>query len=112
MVIRRITTRRRKRKGEHMKVYIAGKITGYPNYKEHFKRAEEHLKALGHTVMNPAILPEGFHWRDYMHICIPMLDVCEAIYLLNNWRDSDGAKIEYHTANMSNKIIMYEEEKQ
>jgi hypothetical protein len=42
-----------------MKVYIAGKITGDPHYRAKVAAAELGLKAFGHTVMNPAILPEG-----------------------------------------------------
>ena len=44
-----------------MKIYIAGKITGRENYKDEFKKAEERLTKQGHTVMNPAFLPEGFN---------------------------------------------------
>lgn len=74
-----------------MKVYISGKITGCPDYKERFSCAEKLLTAQGHTVMNPAILPDGFTHGEYMTICLSMLHVCDAIYLLENWRDSDGA---------------------
>lgn len=42
-----------------MKIYIAGKITGEPNYKEKFDIAATSLEAQGHIVLNPAELPEG-----------------------------------------------------
>lgn len=42
-----------------MKLYIAGPITGVPDYAERFKRAEEDLKAMGHTVINP-VKDKGF----------------------------------------------------
>ena len=37
-----------------MKIYIAGKITGDPNYREKFEKAEKFLAGQGHSVMNPA----------------------------------------------------------
>lgn len=76
------------------KVYIAGKISGDPNYREKFAKAEEELKAQGYIVMNPAILPEGFTWDNYMNITIAMLSACDTIYLLEDWEDSQGAQIE------------------
>ena len=40
-----------------MKVYIAGKITGDPGYRDKFAAAEIQLGWQGHTVLNPAELP-------------------------------------------------------
>ena len=40
-----------------MKVYIAGKITGNPNYREEFAAAERKVRALGDIPLNPAVLP-------------------------------------------------------
>jgi hypothetical protein len=42
-----------------MKLYIAGKISGEPNYKNKFARVGEKLEQAGHWVMNPASLPPG-----------------------------------------------------
>ena len=42
-----------------MKVYIAGKITGDPGYRDKFAAAEIQLGWQGHTVLNPAELPGG-----------------------------------------------------
>lgn len=78
-----------------MKIYVAGPITGITDYKERFKEAEEALKAKGHTVMNPAILPEGFEHHEYMNICLPMVEVCDVILMLPRWSDSTGARAEF-----------------
>lgn len=91
-----------------MKIYIAGKITDNPNYKIHFAIAEAGLKAMGHTPMNPAILPDGFEHHEYMKICFSMIDVCDGIYLLSNWQDSKGAKMEHDYAAMHNKDVLYQ----
>jgi len=88
-----------------VKIYIAGKITDNPDYKTHFARAEKRL-AENHTVMNPAVLPLGFDYEDYMRICFAMIDVCDAVYMLDNWRDSPGAIREYEYA--KGKEIIFE----
>ena len=78
-----------------MKVYIAGKITNNEDFKVEFKTREMALKIMGHTVLNPAELPFGLGYQEYMHICYAMIDVAEAVSLLENWIDSPGAKMEY-----------------
>lgn len=90
------------------KVYIAGKITGLENYKEKFADAEKELAEKGYLCMNPSILNEGFEWKEYMHICLSMLDVCNTIYLLDNWQQSEGAKTELQYAIKKNKKIIYQ----
>lgn len=39
---------------EMSKIYISGPITGTDNYMERFEKAENGLKALGVSVVNPA----------------------------------------------------------
>lgn len=91
------------------KIYIAGGITGVPDYKEHFAKAEEFLKSKGAIPMNPARMSEGLEWKDYLHICLAMIDVCEAVYLLDNWHDSDGARAEAFSADLYGKEKYFEE---
>lgn len=90
------------------KIYIAGRITGYEKYKEHFARAESQLTYSGHIVLNPATLPPGLTEEEYMRICIPMLNICNSIYMLKGWESSVGAKIEHALASQANKAIYYE----
>lgn len=89
-----------------MKLYIAGKITGNENFVEDFKKAENYLKEKGHTVLNPAILPYGFSWDEYMVVCLSMILICDGIYLLDNWRESKGACMEVGYAREKNKKIL------
>ena len=78
-----------------MKVYIAGKITGDPDYREKFARAERIWSAAGHTVLNPAILPDGLTQRDYMRICMAMVDCADLLVLLPDWMESGGSRTEF-----------------
>lgn len=89
-----------------MKTYIAGPITGVPNYEVAFREAEMTLLMKGHRVMNPAVLPEGFTHAEYMHICYAMLDVCDAIHMLPGWQDSPGAKMEFIYATNHGKVVL------
>ena len=91
-----------------MKIYISGKITGIRYYKQVFSAAEKTLLQDGHNVMNPAILPIGFSWDEYMHVCYAMIDVCDAVYMLKNWTSSKGASAEYTYALKLNKLIIFE----
>lgn len=78
-----------------MKIYIAGKITGDPGYKEKFRRAAEKLEAQGHIVLNPAVLPEGMAEADYMRICLAMMESADKVALLPDHVHSRGALVEY-----------------
>lgn len=99
-----------RRKGRRVKIYIAGKITGEPNYKEKFDIAATSLEAQGHIVLNPAELPEGMLPADYMRICFAMIDTADAIYLLKGWYSSSGASIERNYAMYTGKSILTEGE--
>ena len=78
-----------------MKVYIAGKITGVPNYKDNFYDGKRAMEMEGHTVLNPADLPEGMKPADYMRICFAMIDCADVVAFLPDWLYSDGASLEY-----------------
>lgn len=90
------------------KVFISGKITGDSDYKEKFAKAEKELSAQGYLVMNPGVFPEGFSWFEYMTITLSMLEVCNAIYMLDGWQDSRGANLEYLQAQHKGYTILYQ----
>lgn len=94
-----------------MKLYIAGKITGDKNYRRKFKKAEKVLKRHGHTVLNPSILPNGLTWEDYIHIDKSIIDICDGVCFLPDWRESKGATYEYKYAHDKNKDVFFFAEK-
>lgn len=94
-----------------MRIYIAGKITGNPNYKEQFAAAEERLSKLGYTVVNP-VMEEGYPYRYYINVGLRKLGHCDAIYLLRNWRRSKGARLERKYAKTVGMKIIKEQRKQ
>lgn len=89
-----------------MKVYIAGKISGDPEYREKFRRAAEELEAKRYIVLNPAVLPAGMSKADYMAICIPMLQLADMIVMLPGWEDSPGARLELEYAKYVGKKVL------
>ena len=94
-----------------MKVYLAGKISGDPNYRDKFRKAAEQLGEDGNIILNPAILPEGMAPEDYMSICLPMLFAADVVAFLPDSHLSAGARIEYNLAIYINKhIVMLQEE--
>ena len=91
------------------KIYIAGPITGDPDYKAKFGAVKQTLEEQGYTVLNPAELPEGMTAADYMRICLAMLDVADGIYMLPGWENSLGAGTELQLAWYCGKPIQYAE---
>lgn len=77
-----------------MKIYLAGKITGDPDYKRKFSAVEGVLRDYGHVVLSPATLPEGLRPKEYMRICFSMIDVAELVAFIPDWVHSPGAKLE------------------
>lgn len=105
-----------------MKIYISGKISDLhvDDFTREFKKAENHLKYLGHEPVNPVELPHDHayadslptpfeKWAYYMDIDMQALIRCEAIFILSNWQTSKGARIERALAFEMGLPIMYQQ---
>ena len=98
-------------------IFISGKISGLPfeEVEAKFDYAEQHLRELGYTeIFNPISLAHEFgldkDWGFYLSKCIEVLasPKCQEVYMLLDWKDSKGARIDYATAKEFGKIINYE----
>ena len=95
-----------------MKIYIAGKISGLnrEDVIKKFEAAQKSLVEKGHQVFIPSVLPayEEVSHEDYLHICYAIIDVCDAVYLLSDWKKSKGAILEFDYAQQNKKKIIYQ----
>ena len=93
------------------KIYIAGKITGEPNYKDKFANMEsELLKIPGTTVINPATLPSGLEPADYARICFAMIDSSDIVVFAPDYKESSGALLEMQYCKyVGKKVLSFEE---
>lgn len=81
-----------------MKIYISGKISDLPmeEVRAKFAQAEQQIEAFGHTPVNPLNngQPEDASWEKQMTASLGLLLESDAIYMLHDWKDSRGARIE------------------
>lgn len=99
-----------------MKIYIAGPMSGLPDWNfPAFFEAEAQLEALGHQPVNPAhndgaTVQEALEsagspdipnnpWRWYMRRDLPQVLEVDALCVLPGWQKSKGASLEVHVAN-------------
>ena len=87
------------------KIFISGKITGDPDYKAKFEAAAQFYKKKGYTVLIPSVLPGGMLAADYMRVCLAMIDTCDAVAFLPDFRQSAGAQLEYDYCLYTDKSV-------
>lgn len=81
-----------------MYAYLAGPMTGYPNFNyDAFDAAAKQLRALGLTVFNPTETSGGDQSHPYAYYCrkdsLAVLDV-DCVIVLPGWEESAGARLE------------------
>lgn len=113
------------------KIYIAGRITGDPNYRAKYKSAETSVRTLGFfeqygmkvslicervgfRAINPTRFTffgrdlEHYPWVVAMAVCLWHLLGCSYVYMLKDWTRSRGARIERKWAMFFGKEIIYQ----
>jgi hypothetical protein len=94
------------------RIYISGAITGTKDYMARFSMAHIKLARQGYSVVNPAMvnamLPEDTTYDEYMAMSFAMLDMCDSIYMLDNWEQSKGACMEFERAVNNGLEIIYQ----
>ena len=102
-------------RGEEMKIFISGKITGVKDYMARFEAAEKFLEAMGYegNVINPAkvcdSLPkETTEYEEYIDVTLTLLKQCDAVFMLDGWEESRGASLEWQYATTFGYEIFYE----
>lgn len=94
-----------------MLVYISGKITNNENYKNDFLKAELWLKLNDHKVLNPSRLIEIFPnltYQKFMAIDYKLIELSDAIFMLDGWQKSKGACAELSYAKSLGKKVLYQ----
>ena len=91
-------------------IYIAGPITGRPNYHAEFGAEEARLLAKGYTVLNPAKLPPGLSYEQYARIDFAMIDAADAVVFLPKWDESQGACLEFEYCRYTGKPVYFSAE--
>lgn len=89
-----------------MLIYIIGAITGNPDYREQFARAEEALRArYACDIINPAKRGD-LSQADYARLSYNAVAKADAVACLWTTCDSFGATMEWHIANGQGKRMM------
>lgn len=92
-------------------VYLSGPMTGKPewNYPE-FNQIEGALRTRGYGVLNPARHFDGDTTRPrvaYMKASLRDVEACDAVAVLDGWRDSEGARLEVDYARQLGKPVYH-----
>jgi nucleoside 2-deoxyribosyltransferase len=94
-----------------MLIYISGAITNNPNYQADFKKAEQWLMLKDYTPINPAKfitnLPKLTE-EQIMKIDYCLLEMCDGIFMLSGWQESNGACAELSYAKSLGKKVKYQ----
>ena len=80
--------------------YLAGPISGIPDYLEKHKTAKAYLESLGHAVISPAVatmnMPTPHMTRKmFLDHGLLLLSFCDTLALLPGWTKSSGCQLEY-----------------
>lgn len=91
------------------KVFLSGAITDRINtYQKYFNQAECLFEEIGIEVYNPSKIDIKTPWNTAMIKTIAELETCDFMYVLKNWENSKGVKIEIGKAKDLNIPVFYQ----
>lgn len=98
-------------KTQESRVYLAGPITGVPDFMTRFSAAKAYLETKNRHVFSPAhvssVLPNKCMTRkNFMTMGIFLLSMCEEIAMLPGWQTSDGCQMEMAYAQANNYPVI------
>ena len=104
-------------------LYLSGSLTPtptHPSFEENKQRFVDKGLELSkdYAVFLPAEnngamgVRGGWTWEDFMRADIPYVLTCNVIYMLTDWQDSRGARLEHWLAKRNHKKIIYENQNQ
>lgn len=98
-------------------IYISGKITGTDDYEVKFASVQKKLEEQGYFVLNPVELGKCLQnemasevpsWNDYMKTDLCAMMNADTIYMLKDYKESKGARLEHFLAKILKYEIIYE----
>ena len=99
-----------------MRIYISGPITGREeDARNRFRQAEEEIvRKYGTNVemINPYEVGSAMDTNaalkhhEYMHISFALIDLCDAVYFMDGWEESNGCMQEWiYAKNRIMKVV-------
>ena len=91
-------------------VFISGAITErLETYREYFNKAEKYIKGLGvKEIYNPSHININTPWEVAMEQTLAALLDADCIYVLKNWENSKGTKMEIEKAKELGVPVFFE----
>jgi hypothetical protein len=81
------------------RIYVSGPMSGIKDYNlPAFDMAHRDLMVEGYDPVLPVPFVDGKSYEEYLRDDLKLLLDCDGIYMLPNWQESKGAKIEHMVA--------------
>ncbi len=92
--------------------YLAGPISGFPDYLERHQKAKAYLEEQGHAVISPAVATKEMPvskmtYQMFLDHGLLLLSFCDTLFLMPGWDKSSGCQMEYAYAKANGYQIHY-----
>jgi len=95
-----------------MTIVLCGKITGEPDYPKLFENAREQVQMRfpNAKIISPTdIGMDEFTWDECMAVTCALIHGAKNVFMLKNWSESQGARVEHDVAERFGYNIFFEE---